>query len=132
MARYHGKSGAIYISTSAGGAASLANSMSEWTLDMTTDMVDVTAFGDPNKAYVQGLKDIKGTIAAWFDDTNDVLFDAADSPDGVRLGLYPSTLAPTIFHEGPAWINASISVSVTGAVSVKGNFTANGAWARHP
>jgi len=132
MARYHGKSGAIYLSTTGAGVATSTTGMSEWTLDKASDKVDVTAFGDPNKAYVQGLPDIKGTISAWFDSADDVLFDAAESTDGVKLYLYPSTTSPTIYHAGPAWLDASISVPVGGAISLKANFVANGAWTRKP
>ena len=56
----------------------------------------------------------------------------ADSSDGVKLYLYPSSACPTVYHYGPAWLDASISVDVKGAVQVKGNFVASGAWSRKP
>lgn len=107
-------------------------SLSKWTLNMATDKVEVTAFGDANKVYVQGLKDVKGTLSGWWDDTNDALFDAADSADGMKLYLYPASTAATIYFYGPAWLDASIDVAANGAVSVSGNFVANGAWGRKP
>lgn len=132
MSRYHGKGGAAYLSTTGSGTAAPAVSLSQWTLDRATDKVDVTAFGDANKVYVQGLPDIKGTLAGWFDDTDDALFDGADSADGVKLYLYPSRLAPAHYHYGPAWLDASIEVDVKGAVSVKASFVAAGSWGRKP
>ena len=99
---------------------------------MATDKVDVTAFGDPNKTYVQGLRDIKGSISGWWDSADDSLFDASESADGMKLYLYPASTASTIYFYGPAWMDASIDVGATGAVSVSGNFVANGAWSRKP
>lgn len=132
MARYHGAKGVVYLSTTASGTASVAVSLSKWSLDRATDKVDVTAFGDTNKQYVQGLPDIKGSLAGWFDSADDALFDGADSSDGVKLYLYPSSLCPTIYHYGPAWLDASIDVDSKGGVAVSGSFVAAGAWGRKP
>jgi hypothetical protein len=132
MARYHGNKGAVYGSTTGSGTAGPFISLSAWTGDFATDKVEVTAFGDLNKAYVQGLKDIKGTLSGFWDSADDSLFDAADSTDGAKLYLYPASTAPTIYFYGPAWLDASINVSVSGAVTVSANYVANGAWGRKP
>lgn len=132
MARYHGGKSVVYLSTTSGGTAVAAVALSQWSLDKSTDKVDVTAFQDPNKQSVQGLPDVKGSLAGFFDDTNDALFDGAESADGVKLYLYPSSLVPTNYHYGPAWLDASIDVDVNGAVAIKGSFVANGAWGRKP
>lgn len=132
MSRYHGSHGLVLLSTTGTGVAATAVSLSQWSLDRSTDKVDVTAFGDPNKQYVQGLPDIKGSLAGWFDSADDALFDGADSADGVKLYLYPSSQATTIYHYGPAWLDASIAVDVKGAISVKGSFVAAGSWGRKP
>lgn len=131
-APYHGGKSVVYLSTTGTGAAVVAISLSSWTLDRATDKVDVTAFGDTNKVYVQGLSDIKGTIAGWFDSGDDALFDGADSADGVKLYLYPSSICPTVYHYGPAWLDASLATDVKGGVSVKGSFVAAGTWGRKP
>ena len=132
MARYSGSKGVVYLSTTAGGVAIAAISLSQWTLDRKTDKVEVTAFGDLNKQYVQGLPDIQGTLSGFFDSADDALFDGADSADGVKLYLYPSSLATSIYHYGPAWLDASIDVDVKGACSVSGSFVAAGSWGRKP
>jgi hypothetical protein len=132
MARYHGKSGVVYLSTTGAGAATTTTSLSGWTLDLSTDKVEVTAFGDLNKTYVQGLKDIKGTLTGFLDDTGLALFTGADSTDGVRMYLYPSSASPTVYWYGPAWLDASITVPVGGANTLSGNFVALGAWGRKP
>jgi len=132
VARYHGKSGVVYLSTTGAGAATATVSLSAYTADFATDKVDVTAFGDANKTYVQGLKDIKGTLSGYLDDTGLSVFTAADSTDGIRMYLYPSSASPTVYWYGPAWLDASISVPATGANTLSGNFVANGAWGRKP
>jgi len=133
MSRYHGRKGKIYLPNSGtNGAAVPAVSLSMWSLDKTTDKVDVTAFGDANKVYVQGLPDVKGSVSGFFDDTDDSLFDAAESTSPVNMYLYPSTDAPTIYHYGPAWLDASIDTNVSGAITVKGSFVAACAWGRKP
>jgi hypothetical protein len=132
MARYSGGKGLVLLSTTGTGVAIAAVSLSQWSLDRKTDKVEVTAFGDLNKVYVQGLPDIQGSLAGWFDSADDALFDGADSADGVKLYLYPSSLATTIYHYGPAWLDASIDVDVKGACAVSGSFVAAGSWGRKP
>ena len=132
MARYHGNKGVVYGSVTGTGTAVNMVSLSAWTLDMATDKVEVTAFGDLNKTYVQGLRDIKGTLSGFWDSADDSLFDASESADGMKLYLYPASTAATIYFYGPAFIDASINVSVSGAVTVSGNFVANGSWSRKP
>jgi hypothetical protein len=46
--------------------------------------------------------------------------------------IYPSSLMPTVYWYGPAWLNASIAIGVSAADTVTGNFSANGAWGRKP
>ena len=132
MSRYHGKSGRVMMSTSAAGAA-VTTTLAGWTLNRTTDRVETTSFGDLNKTYVQGLPDLQGTVTGYFDNADDRLFDASESADGVRMYLYFSTDALTIYWYGPAWVDASIEVPVAGAVTINGTFAANGSWGRqHP
>lgn len=130
MARYHGKKGLVYMSTSGTGAAAKVIALTGWSLDQTTDKVDVSAFGDTNKQYVQGLPDVKGSFDGFWDDTEDKLFQGASSPDGVKLYLYPSADAITKYWYGPAWVDASVDTKVSGAIGVKANFNANGDWGR--
>lgn len=130
MARYHGRKGRVYMSTSGSGNASPVNSLSEWVLNMATDRVDVTAFGDTNKQTVQGLPDISGTFSGFWDDTEDRVWTARDSSDGVKLYLYPSTDAATKYWYGTAWVDFSVTVPVSGAAQLRGTFSAKGDWGR--
>jgi hypothetical protein len=128
VALYHGKKGVIYISTSGSAAAIAAVSLSSWSLDSATDRVEVTAFGDTNKTYVQGLPDLTGDLSGFWNDTSDQLYDASRSADGVKLYLYPSSDATGKYWYGPAWVDFSIEVPVDGAATISGSFAANGSW----
>lgn len=133
MARAHGKNAAVYLAPNGTGVAVPIGTASKWSLNRETDSVPVTAFGDLNKVYVQGLPDLKGTIAAWWDSATDPLYAAGVSADGTKLYLYPDRLnTPTVYDYGPAWINTSVDVDVSGAVSIAGNFIASGSWGHKP
>lgn len=132
MGAYAGRKGVIYISVTGTGAATSIVNMKTWSLNMPTDKIEVTAFGDLNKQYVQGLPDVKGTLSGFFDSADDALFDASESSDGCKLYLYPSSLATSIYHFGPAWLDASMDVDAKGAVTITGSFVANGSWGRRP
>ena len=128
MAKYHGRKGVVYMSTTGGGTAVSVVGLKSWSLNMPTDKVEVTAFGDTNKTYVQGLPDATGDIAGWWDDTSDAMYDGSQSSNGVKLYLYPSSDATTKYWYGPAWVDFSITVDVGGAVEVSASFSANGSW----
>jgi len=128
MNRQHGSHGQIKMDPTGGATTALIASMNAWTLNMARDRADVTAFGDTNKIYVQGLPDYKGTIGGWFDTDELSVFEAAMGNVAVALELIPTSLMPTIFWQGLAWLDAAIDVKSTGAVAVTGNWTAAGNW----
>jgi hypothetical protein len=124
--RYHGKQGSVSIGT----PAVLVLSLNKWSLDLATDKADVTAFGDTNKVYVQGLPDLKGSVAGWFDDEEDALFVAADATAPIDLELMPVSSVATVKWAGKAWLDAAIDCPANGPVSVSGDFVAAGPWTR--
>jgi len=126
----HGKEGILAIKLGAGTLTAVGN-ISDWSLDMATDKVETTALGDQNKRYVVGLKDLKGTFSAYWDRTDDAIFEAAESPTGCEIAIFPSATSPVAW-QGPAWLDASIKGGVTSAVTIDGSFVANGAWVRTP
>ena len=128
MALYHGRRGLAYIGTTGAGAAASVASLTSWSLDAPSDLVEVTAFGDSNKSYVMGIKDCTGSLEGWWDDTVDTLWDAASSADSVRMYLYPSSLVLTKYWYGKAFLDFSINVGVGDAVKISGKWAANGAW----
>lgn len=132
MAVYAGRKGVVYLSTTGSGVAANVIKLTKWALDQSTDKIEVTSFGDANKTYVQGLKDVKGTFAGFFDDTETKPFTGADSADGVKVYLYPSADLPSVYWYGPAWLDVSVDTGVADAVAISGSFAANGTWAKKP
>jgi len=117
----------LAIESSTGVATSVIK-LNSWTLNLATDKFDVTSFGDSNKTYVQGLKDIQGTISGFWDDTETKPFAGASSTNGVKLYLYPDSVTPTKYAYGIAWLDASIETPVGGAVTLSANFAAANSW----
>lgn len=132
MARYHGKGGTVYLGSATGSAAGPVAGLSKWSIDATTEKVDVSAFGDGNKVYVQGLTDLKGQLSGFWDDAgSDTLYQAASSTGGVNVYLYPSiTLKPTKYWYGVAWVDYQVSVAINAAVETSVNFVAASTWGR--
>jgi hypothetical protein len=130
MARYPGRNGVVYLSTTGSGTATTVIALTEWSVNSTTDKIDVTAFGDANKTYVQGLKDLQGTFSGFWDDTETKVFSAADSSDAVKLYLYPSSNKTNSYFYGTAWLDASMNIGVNGAVQISGSFAAASSWGR--
>lgn len=129
MARHSGRYGRVMISTSAAAEASVVISLNSWNIDRSTETTETTSFGDPNRTYVQGLPDVSGSFAGFWDDTSTLIFSAAASPDGVKIYLYPDFVNnPSVYFYGPAWLDASITVGVGDAIGITANFRANGAW----
>jgi hypothetical protein len=128
MAVYHGKAGRLYLSTTAAGTASPVANLSAWELSLATDRVETTSFGDTNKTYVQGLRDVAVTFEGFWNDTDSTVFTASQSSDGCKAYLYPATTAATKYAYGPAWADVSMSTGVADAVKISGSLAANGAW----
>jgi hypothetical protein len=127
-APYAGRKGVVYMSTSASGTASSCLQLNQWTINRTTDKIEVTSFGDTNKTYVQGLPDVQGTIGGFWNDGESKPFTGAASSDGVKFYLYPSSDAPTKYWYGLAWFDITMETQVSGAVTLTGNFAAANSW----
>jgi hypothetical protein len=81
MARVHGRHGQIQMGASS--PMAVIGSLNAWSVSFTRDKVDVTSFGDTNKTYLSGLKDVSGTFAGFFDTVYmRELMDASDSSTG--------------------------------------------------
>lgn len=125
--KLHGKNGAIYFDD-VKGTGTKVTTKTEWTLNLSRDYVDATVFGDVNKTYLVGLKDIQGTFAGLLDTSGDFQVNAASS-DAINIYLYADDGAsPVLVAYGPGLVDASISASNTDAIKTTGNFRASGAW----
>lgn len=131
--RLHGKFGQISMDAAGGSAYVVLADMNAWTLDLATDRVEVTAFGDTNKRRVSGLPDFSGTIGAWWNAATSPTYIAAilaGTPVGLKL--VQNTLDPTVFFSGLANVDGSVSVSATGAISMTGKWDAASNWTIAP
>ena len=127
--RRHGSKGDVLMDPTGGATAVHVASLNGWTADFTREQVDVTAFLDTTRVYIQGMMDAKGTLKGWWEAIGSkVLFDAAFGDVAVALELVPSTLDATTKFAGPANLSMSIEVAVDGAVTVSGNWTGAGPW----
>lgn len=126
--KLHGKNGAIYINGPKGSGQKVT-SKTEWTLNLSRDYVDATVFGDVNKTYLVGLKDIQGTFAGLLDVSGDYQVNAASS-DAINIYLYADDRDgfELLIAYGPGLMDASITASNTDAIKTTGNFRAAGAW----
>lgn len=131
--KLHGKNGAIYLFGQKGAGGTKVTTKTEWTLSLSRDYVDATVFGETNKTYLVGLKDIQGTYAGLLDLSGDYLINTTNS-DTVALYLYGddttsnSTGAEILVAHGPALMDASITSSISDAIKMTGNFRAAGSW----
>jgi len=107
-------------------------SLNNFKLSIKTDRIDVSCFGDVNRVYVPGLKDISGSVAGYWNSEELALVEAADQVTPGLLKLVPHTTEPTFFWSGPAYMDADIDTSVDGAPALSGTFSAAGPWVREP
>lgn len=135
MAIKSGRYGEVYFDASPGGSpssAALIISLNKWAASFKTDHIEVTCFGDENKVYVPGMKDVSGTVSGFWNSSDVTLFDAADATDPGELKLVPNSTEPTYFWKGLAYMDADIDVGVNEAPTVTGTFMAAGSWTREP
>lgn len=124
MARVHGRRGRLYAAIASGGTAEPIAFLTNWTLDLSTDKVEVTSFGDSNKTYVAGLPDSSGTYSGYYDTATEQLYTAATDGVARAFYLYPDTDDGDYFS-GSAFFDFSVSTAVDGAVSISGSFSAS-------
>lgn len=117
----HGKDGAIYVD------GTLVAAKAEWSLSLARDTVEATSFGDTNKTYLVGLRDISGTYAGFLDNSGDVMLTAAGE-DAKFIELYSDDTNNILVASGSGFIDATINCSITDAVRINGNFRAQGPW----
>ena len=118
--KLHGKNAAIYIN-----GVKVTNK-TEWSLSMARDYADVSTFRDANKVYAAGLMDISGTFAGLLDLDGDAVV-SSNTGSAVTVAVYAREGEQPV-ASGPAFVDASVTASVSDAVRCSGNFKAAGAW----
>jgi len=129
MAKYHGRGGALLLGSANGGAASLVQNLTSWSVLSELDLVEVSSLGDPAKSFVQGLKNATAELDGYFSDTEDTPFDAFDqagSGGTVNAYLYPAGTGVAKYWYGAVWPKSvEVSTDVNGAVTIKASLQFN-------
>jgi hypothetical protein len=102
-------------------------SINAWTLSLKTDYEDVSCFGDTNKVYVPGLRDISGTVGGFWNSSSLVLVQASSQSTPGYIELAPNSTEPTFTFGGLAYIDADINCSMA-APKLSGTIKAAGPW----
>lgn len=124
MPAVHGRSGVLYLGPTNGAAAVNVARMTTWTVNYTTDQVEVTAFGDSNKTYVAGLPDASGSFSGFWDSGATSTFQtAARDGQSRKMYLYPDGTS-TRYWYGDVLLDFASTGGVTAAVTAAANFTA--------
>src|SRR5262249_4848213 len=125
--KYAGRNGLVYCDpTGAGSAMVLVGALRAFTLDLSTDKIDVTEFGATNKTAVLGFPAARGTIEGFWASDDTTLRQAAASVDGTNIALYPTSSIMTKYFGGPAWVDMSLREAVDAALPLTGNWEARG------
>lgn len=125
MSRIHGRRGRIYLGLASDTAtAEPLPFFASWSINFSTDKVDVTAFGDNNKVYVAGLPDASGQFAGFYDDATVQTYTAATDGLARKFYLYPSTLTNTQYFWGTILPDFSVDGAVADAVKVSASWNA--------
>lgn len=125
MTRRHGRNAQIYVGVTNGAAASPCTFQASWSISMSTDKQDVTAFGDSNKVYVAGLPDSSGDFSGFLDDVTSQTYIAATDGLARNFYLYPDvTNDPNVYWFGTILPDFSADGAVGGPVNFKASWNA--------
>jgi hypothetical protein len=130
VVRVGGRFGRVYVGTTTAGLAAPVPFIGSWSIDASTDKIDVTAMGDVNKVVVPGLPDFSGEMGGFFDDSSSVFYDAAVDGLDRAFYLYATANNTQNYWYGRIFIDASFSAAVDGAVEMTGSWAASGAISR--
>lgn len=127
MARHSGDDLALQVSTTDGGPYDSMGCFTQLAVNATRDRFEVTCGGDANKTYVLGKKDFTVTGTMVWDDTNDEVWEAADSDTPLFYNIVPDlTDNPGWNWRGQFYIDVSMDIPVAGAITSGVNLAASG------
>jgi hypothetical protein len=128
-----GRNGAVkWDPTGAGGVTAVALiSIKSFSLSLATEKINVSCFGDQNRVYIPGLRDISGSMGGFWNSDDMSLIEATELTAPGFLELVPDTTdgtpAPYSFS-GLAYLDAEINTDVEGAPELTSSFMAAGSW----
>lgn len=118
----------LYDPTGAGGATLVElASINAFTLDASTEMEDVSCYGNLNRVYLPGLRDTQGTFSGFFNADDLTLWEATVATTAGLLELRPNSTDTAAKWSGKAWLDASIDASLS-APKVSSKFFAADTW----
>lgn len=123
MGRLAGRNGRVYLALTSGGTATPVAYQASWSLNFTTNKIDVTAMGDATKVYVAGLADAAGQFAGFYDDASVQAYTAATDGVARAFYLYP-TISNAQYFWGTVLPDMTIDSTVDGAIAVSSAFAA--------
>jgi hypothetical protein len=131
--RLSGLNGAIYLGGLKGSGGTRVTAKTRWTLSLSRDYYDGSAFGDSNRRWFAGLRDTQGTYEGLLDVSGDKLFDAAGlGPQVIALYADDNTGASSIglylVAHGSGFLDAQVDCSLNDVVKITGQFRASGNW----
>jgi hypothetical protein len=128
MARLAGRNGEVKVTI--GAATAVVVPMASYSVNMETEMIDATNFGDTNKVEIRGLPSLSGDFSGFYETAASYhLFAAAQSDEIIQLSIALDKIGyPTLLIDGPANLSASLNQTVNGAIEVSGSFSASGSW----
>ncbi len=128
-----GRNGAVkWDPTGAGGVTAVALvSIKSFQLSLATEKINVSCFGDQNRVYIPGLRDISGQLGGFWNSEDMSLVEATELVAPGFLELVPDTTdgTPAAYSfSGLAYMDAEINTDVEGAPEMTGTFMAAGSW----
>jgi hypothetical protein len=132
--RLSGRDGLVkWDPTGVGGATAVALiSIKSFSIDLTTEKLDVTCFQDVNKVFTPGMREASGDLTGLYDSEDFSLIEATalTAPGWLELiphSTDPDALAPHAFS-GLAYMDAAINTDVAGVPELTGTWMAAGPW----
>jgi len=133
MAFFRGEEGSVKFKNSSGTTEAIV-STTAWSLDVTKDILDVTAHGDTSRANVGGLISGSGTIdflytAASGNETANLLADVLTTEDAgdAQFELFFDTSGSKKVSFSGIVSNSTFSANTGDLETVSVSFTTNGA-----
>lgn len=117
-----GKNSLLYIN---GSQISGANA---WSLELTHDIIEISAFGDDWTRILAGLRSWAGSVDAWHDHDAKILYTALVSDSVLPLLIYPDDTDITTYVAGNALFGGNTREgSMDGAITDGVEFTGDAA-----
>jgi hypothetical protein len=130
LTRIHGRSGVAYLSRLSGDPASPVAFISDWTVEFTRVVSDVTSVVDTQHVWTAAITGVTGSFTGFFDTATAQSYSAAVDGLPRNLFLYPDLTDTVRFFTGPVLPDYAVGGGATSAVSLAVSWTATGPFTR--